>query len=288
MTNSASRRSFKPVSLIGRSLVVAYEIERSKSRSMSDALTILERVAPSNLTVIFSGEPGTGKEWAAHTIHRLSTHAGGPFQAVDCSAFPPEQLEKEIFGYEAISWQGVDVKQSAFEEATGGTLFFHDFDTIPDPLQLKVARAVEYEQFRRMGGEQMIRVACRIIVSLQDRSSASRSQIPFYDAFASHATAIRIEIPPLRNRREDIPVLIQRMLVELEERYGQRVAGMSPEAIDLCRMYDWPGNVRQLKNAVEYASIMSQGETILPRHLPDTIHMGIAGEPNGKNRTGRK
>ncbi len=265
---------------------VMHEIERSKSKSMSDALTLLERVAPSDLTVIFKGEPGSGKEWAARSIHRLSTRAIGPFYAVDCSAFPPEQLEKEIFGFEQLTWKGIEVKRSAFEEAAGGTVFFQDFDTIPDSLQLKIARAVEYEQFRRIGGDQVNMLACRIIVSIQDRSSASRSQIPYYDAFATHATAIRIEIPPLRNRREDIPGLVQKFLAELEGRYAHHVKGMSPQALEICKLYDWPGNIRQLKNVVEYASIMSKGDTILPRHLPETVQLGITGEANGRKSTG--
>jgi len=268
-------------------MFVTYEIERSKSKSMSDAITILERVAPTDLTVIFTGEPGTGKEWAAHNIHRLSARAAGPFHAVDCSVLPPEQGEKEIFGFETLTWKGVEVRKSAFEEAAGGTLFFQDFDTIPDPLQLKIARAIEYQQFRRIGGEQVNTIGCRIIVSIQDRSSASRSKVPFYDAFATHATAIQIELPPLRKRREDIPNLIQKVLEELQERYGHRTVGMSPEAIDVCTMYDWPGNIRQLKNAIEFASIMSKGETILPRHLPDTIQMGITGEGNRGKTAGR-
>ncbi len=263
-------------------MFVMYEIERSNSKTMSDAITMLERVAPSDLTVIFIGEPGTGKEWAAHIVHRLSSRRAGPFHAVDCSAFPPEQLEKEIFGFESLTWKGVEVKRSGFEEAGGGTLFFKDVDTIPDALQLKIARAVEYQQFRRIGGEQVNSIGCRIIVSIQDRISSARSNIPFYDAFATHATAIRIELPPLRKRREDIPNLIQKMLLELRDRYGQRVTGMSPEAIDLCTIYDWPGNLRQLKNALEYASIMSQGNLILPRHLPDSIQLAVSGEENKK------
>lgn len=263
-------------------MLVTYEIERSKSKTMSEAITILERVAPSDLTVIFTGEPGSGKEWGAHSIHHLSARASGPFHAVDCSAFPPDALEKEIFGFEGLTLKGVEIKRSAFEEAAGGTLFLQGLDTIPDALQLKIARAVEYQQFRRIGGEQTNTIACRIIVSIQDRSSASRSKVPLSDAFATHATAIQIELPPLRKRREDIPNLIQKVLAELQERYGHRAAGMSQEAVDLCTMYDWPGNIRQLKNVVEYASIMAKGEMILPRHLPETIPIGISGEANGR------
>src|SRR5512144_1543074 len=124
---------------------VMYEIDRSMSKAMREAITIAERVAPSNLTVIISGEPGTGKEWAAHFIHRHSSNPEGPFHAVDCAALPADQVEKEIFGFESLTWQGVEVKRSAFEEAAGGTLFFQDFDTQPDALQLKIARALEYQ-----------------------------------------------------------------------------------------------------------------------------------------------
>jgi DNA-binding NtrC family response regulator len=255
------------------------DIEHTKSKTMRDALEILERVAPSDLTVIMSGEPGTGKEWAARLIHRLSPRSNGPFHAIDCSALPEDQVEKEIFGYEAISWDGIDLKRSAFEEAAGGTLFMQDLDSMSDVTQLKIARTIEYLQFRRVGGEQLHEVGARLIVGVQGQFSGSHAKSEHHDAFAQRATAITIEIPPLRKRKSDIPILIRKLMVEMQERYGHHVEAISPEAVALCSAYSWPGNVRQLKNAIEYASVMCRDKVILPEHLPSYVR-----ETNGRNR----
>lgn len=238
---------------------------------MRNALAILERVAPSDLTVIISGEPGSGKEWAARRIHGLSPRSNLPFHAVDCGALAEEQAEKELFGYESLSWDGVDVRKSAFEEAGAGTLFLQDLDALSDATQLRLARAIEYRQFRRMGGDQLHALGSRIIVGTQSHGGSPRTRGSHRDAFASRATAIAIQIPPLRRRRQDIPMLIQRIILELTDRYGNPVRGISPEATALCSSYAWPGNVRQLKNALEYASVMCGGGVIGIEHLPDYL-----------------
>ncbi|MCK5573692.1 MAG: sigma 54-interacting transcriptional regulator, partial [Bacteroidetes bacterium] len=128
-------------------------VEQTHSEVMHEALVKLERVAQSDLSVILHGEPGVGKEWAARQIHELSTRSEGPFHPVECAALGPESIEKELFGYETITWNGIEIQRGAFEEASGGTLFLNEVTSVPLPLQFKVARAIEYKQFRRIGGE---------------------------------------------------------------------------------------------------------------------------------------
>lgn len=235
---------------------------------MREALLRLERVAPSDLCVIIYGERGTGKEWAARRIHQMSNRASGPFYVVDCAALQPQSIEKEIFGYDVITWDGIDIKKSAFEEGAGGTLFLNEFSSLPLPVQLKIVRAIEYKKVGRIGGVQSIEIDVRLIatVSLGTEASPHR-KIPQED-FHSRIAAIGIHLPPLRKRKDDIPLLIGKFLTELRGRYGSSVRGISEEALALCCSYDWPGNVRHLKNAMEYASIMCGSEDILPEHLP--------------------
>lgn len=249
-------------------------IDPTRSDTMREALVRLERVAPSDLSVIIYGERGTGKEWAARRIHQLSNRASAPFYVVDCAALRQDGIEKEIFGYEVITWNGIDIRKSAFEEAAGGTLFLNGFSTLPLALQLKIARAVEYKKASRIGGEQAFDIEVRLIATVTSGTEHSASENEDEEDVHSRIAAIGIHLPPLRERKGDIPLLIGKFLEELRSRYGSTVKGISDEAMNLCCLYDWPGNVRHLKNALEYASIMCGSENILPKHLPGYLQPG--------------
>lgn len=249
-------------------------IPPSLSEHMQEALVSLERVAPSDLSVIIQGEPGTGKEWAARLVHQMSNRSHGPMFTVDCGALGEANIERELFGYDAISWESIDIKRSAFEEATGGTLFLHDIEVVPPPVQLKVARAVEYKQFRRIGGDKNHEVNVRLVATRHTLDDDANPRDPLSDDFGSRLGAITVTLPPLRKRTSDIPILIERFLNEMRDRYQNPVQGISREALAICCASSWPGNVRQLKTAMEYAAIMCRGGMIQPGHLPQYLHSG--------------
>jgi DNA-binding NtrC family response regulator len=241
---------------------------------MQEALVSLQRVAPSDLSVIIQGEPGTGKEWAARLVHQMSNRAQGPIFTVDCGAVGAANIERELFGYDAISWEIIDIKRSAFEEATGGTLFLHDIEAVPHQVQLKVARAVEYKQFRRIGGDKNHELNVRVVATKSTVGGGGHPENSLSDDFGSRLGAITVTIPPLRKRKTDIPILIERFLNEMRDRYQNPVQGISKEALAICCSSAWPGNVRQLKTAMEYAAIMCRGGMIAPEHLPPYLHNG--------------
>jgi len=256
-------------------------IPPSLSVPMQDALVSLQRVAPSDLSVIIQGEPGTGKEWAARLVHQMSLRSHGPIFTVDCGALGGTNIERELFGYDAISWESIDIKKSAFEEATGGTLFLHDIEAVPPPVQLKVARAVEYKQFRRIGGDKNHEVNVRLVATRHTLGDDPGMGGPLSDDFGSRLGAITVTLPPLRNRSSDIPILIERFLNEMRDRYQNPVQGISREALARCCAFSWPGNVRQLKTAMEYAAIMSRGGMIEVEHLPQYLHNGLPAAKSG-------
>jgi DNA-binding NtrC family response regulator len=239
---------------------------------MQEALVSLQRVAPTDLTVIIHGERGTGKEWAAHLIHQLSSRASASFFAVDCGAVGDVLIERELFGYDAITWESIEIKRGAFEEASGGTLFLHDIHLVPAPILLRAARAVEYKQFRRIGGDSTHELNIRLIATSCTSAESPGGENGAIEQFGSRLTAITVNLPPLRARKSDIPLLVDRFLHELRDRYANPVKGISKEALDLCCEHSWPGNVRQLKNAMEYAALMSAGGVIQPEHLPASLH----------------
>jgi DNA-binding NtrC family response regulator len=241
---------------------------------MQEAIESLQRVAPSDLSVIIRGEPGTGKEWAARLIHEMSNRSQFPIYTVDCGAVGPANIERELFGYETISWESIDIRRSAFEEATSGTLFLHDIDAIPTPVQLKVVRAVEYNQFRRIGGDKTHEINARVVATTSGVEEIVSSRTYMAEDLASRLAAITITLPPLRERKTDIPMLIERFLQEMRDRYMNPVRGISREALSLCFAAAWPGNVRQLKTAMEYAAIMCRGGMINPEHLPQYLLNG--------------
>ena len=240
----------------------------TRNPAMQEALNTIRRIAATDISVLIVGEHGTGKEWAAHSIHRLSNRTNGPFHSVECSAIPPENIEKEIFGYEAINWNGVEIKRGAFEEASGGTLLLDEIEFLPAALQLKIARILEYQSVRRISGGEELPVNTRLISTLSQPADTPFDEDLFRKELFYRASPMIIELPPLRKRREDIEPLIANFQKELQQRFGSTARGISARALEMCRGYEWPGNIRHLRNAIEYASVMCKGEVIEPNHLP--------------------
>jgi DNA-binding NtrC family response regulator len=243
----------------------------SNNKAMQEVLQAINRIAPSDLSVLIKGEHGTGKEWAARAIHRLSSRSGGPFWPFDCSSIPLDMIEKELFGYEAITREGIVIKRGAFEEATGGTLLLNEIDSLPTVSQLKIARALDYQNISRVGGDQVVGIDVRIIATLSQEADLIMSQGDLRKDMFFRLCRLNLELPPLRERREDIPLLIKKFLQESHVHHGKTSTEISREALELCVSYDWPGNVLHLKNAIEYASVMCPSGVIRPEDLPSYL-----------------
>lgn len=246
-------------------------LEITQNAAMFTVLQTIQRLASSNLSVLFAGEHGTGKEWAARLIHRLSAQSNGPFLPFDCASLPAETIDRELFGYETLTHDGIAVKHGAFEDASGGTLLLNEIAFLPMGTQMKIARTLEYGTIHRIDGVQHVGLNVRIISTLSEDhtllvQSGKLSKEMFY-----RISTMAIELPPLRRRREDIPLLVDRFLADLREHDGKSSLEIDPEALQLCLAYEWPGNIRQLKNAIEYASIMCTGGSIGPLDLPPYV-----------------
>ncbi len=247
---------------------VGFAFESSTNPVMQDALTTIKRIAASHVNVLITGEHGTGKEWSANIIHSTSPRSAGRLITVECAALPAERLERELFGHEAITWKDVDISPGAFERSSDGTLVLNEIGLVPPTLLMRIARAAEYQSVRRIAGEIDIAVNVRLIatMSVPSHSNPSREGLP--EEVLHRLSPIQVELLPLRKRREDIPLLVGGFLAEIQHRMGSASLRISDAALETCLQFDWPGNLRHLRNAIEYASVMSQNDTILPEHLP--------------------
>src|SRR5437868_6565614 len=243
---------------------------------MRELYTVLEKIAPTATTVVIKGETGTGKEVVAQTLHDLSPRASGPIMVFDCGAVPENLIESELFGHEKGSFTGaIMTRQGLFEMAHGGTLFLDELGELPIDLQPKLLRALEQREIRRVGSNKPIKVDVRIIAAtnrnLEDEVRAGRfRQDLFY-----RLSVVRVFLPPLRERIEDIPLLVKQFLSDAQ--YNKKpdgttkVSGFSRAAMDLMQAYAWPGNVRELVNTVERAVSFAESDLIEPRELPETV-----------------
>jgi DNA-binding NtrC family response regulator len=254
---------------------------------MRELYTVLEKIAPTATTVVIEGETGTGKEVVAQTIHELSPRASGPIMVFDCGAVPDNLIESELFGHEKGSFTGaIMTRQGLFEMAHGGTLFLDELGELPLDLQPKLLRALEQREIRRVGSNKPIKVDVRIIAAtnrnLEDEVRGGRfRQDLFY-----RLSVVRVFLPPLRERADDLPILIKHFLGEAPYNRkadgSQKVTGVARAAMDLLTAYKWPGNVRELVNTIERAVSFAEGELIEPRDLPETVR----GEESAPRRVG--
>lgn len=239
---------------------------------MQRIFEVIDQVAPSKASVLITGESGTGKELVANAIHQRSGRAGGPFVKLHCAALAETLLESELFGHERGSFTGaVTRKDGRFLLADGGTLFLDEIGEISAALQVKLLRFLQEHEFERVGGTQTIHVDVRVIAAtnrnLQDEIAKGR----FREDLFYRLNVVSLEMPPLRDRRADIPALLKFFLDRYAKENAKAMEGCSQQVLEILMNYNWPGNVRELENAVERAVVLASGPLLEPKHLPPKI-----------------
>jgi DNA-binding NtrC family response regulator len=240
------------------------------SAAMRRVARTVRKVAAYKTTVLVLGESGVGKELASRALHDHSPRREGPFVAVNCGAIPETLLESELFGHKKGAFTDATAdKRGLFEEAHGGTLFLDEIGELPPPLQVKLLRALQEGEIRRVGDNRSIAVDVRVVAATS-RDLAQRAEDGEFRQDLYYRLAVMpIELPPLRERKDDIPPLVEHFVAGTNARLGTRIEGVSPDALAVLLAYDWPGNVRELENTLEHAAVMSEGPWIGPDALPE-------------------
>src|SRR5438552_715898 len=267
------RRLTRDLERLRGELEQRHDLVIGRTPAMQEVYKVIGRVAPTDATVLIQGETGTGKELIAKSIHQHSSR-GGPFMALNCSAIPNELLESELFGYERGAFTGaVERRIGKFEAAAGGTLFLDEIADMPLALQTKLLRVLQEREFTRVGGREAIRADVRIIAATnQDLEAAVRAG-RFREDLYFRLNVVRITVPPLRERRADVPELIEFFLGKVNRELGTALVGVSAEVRDLLLRHSWPGNVRELENALLRAAVLTGGRTLVPEDF------ALAGQP---------
>jgi two-component system response regulator AtoC len=244
----------------------------AKSARMQEIFRTISKIAEYKTTVLVTGESGVGKELVARAIHRRSTRRGGPFVAVNCGAIPENLLESELFGHKKGAFtDAVQDRRGLFEEATTGTLFLDEIGELPLALQVKLLRVLEDEKIRRLGETRDLQVDVRIIAATHRDLHAETKAGRFREDLFYRLNVLPIHCPPLRERRDDIPLLIDHFVAKNNSRLGTSIRGLDTETRRLLYEYAWPGNVRELENTIERAMVLSEGEQIVAADLPERI-----------------
>lgn len=246
-----------------------------KSEVMRRVMASVAKVAPTGATVVLEGETGTGKDVVARTIHQLSSRARGPFVVFDCGAVAPNLIESELFGHEKGSFTGALAgRQGLLELASGGTVFLDEIGELALELQPKLLRALEQREVRRVGGNRPVKIDVRVIAATHRDLQAEVQAGRFREDLFYRLGVVRLRLPPLRERREDIPLLIQHLLRTggfAQRQDAPHIQGLSQQAGEALLRYDWPGNVRELANVLERACSLAEGDWLGPGDLPEAI-----------------
>jgi two-component system response regulator AtoC len=252
-----------------------------RSQAIQEALRKLAKVARSDVTVLLAGETGTGKELAARSVHQQSDRAQHPFLAINCGAIPPSLAESELFGHERGAFTDAKSQRPGwFEQAEDGVLFLDEVGDLSLDLQVKLLRVLEERQIRRVGGDKLISVNVRVIAATNRPLEADIKSGRFREDLFWRLNVVRIEMPPLRERRVDLSLLINHLLGRINAECRTRITGLSEEATSILQSYDWPGNVRELSNVLKHGAIMAEGLVVGVKDLPDYIS-GLA--PDGES-----
>ena len=242
------------------------------SDGMITLLELLERTAAFKSTILITGESGTGKEVIARAVHSQSPRREAPFVAVNCGAIPENLLESELFGHVKGSFTGASrAHRGLFAEANKGSLFLDEIGEMPVGLQVELLRAIQEEEIRPVGETKSMRIDVRVIAATSRDLEREIREGRFREDLFYRLNVVRLEVPPLRDRRQDIPLLVDHFLSRFRENLGKNVRGVSDEALDLLVHYRWPGNVRELENMIERAMILTDGDTIETSGLPPTV-----------------
>ncbi len=235
------------------------------SLEMRRIFTVLKKVSPSDVTVTIEGETGTGKEVIARSIHSKSRRASKPFEVIDCSSISRSLIESELFGHEKGAFTGATrSRPGAFERANGGTVFIDELGELDLDLQPRLLRALERQEVKRVGGDRTIKVDVRVIAATNRDLYGMVRDAKFREDLFYRISVVRIQLPPLRDRREDIPCLAQIFANDLADQYSHKHVDISPEAIEVLKGFSWPGNVRELRNFIARAMAMADGPLIQP------------------------
>ncbi len=240
-----------------------------RSAPMQQVFSLIGQVAPSKAVVLITGDSGTGKELVARAIHRLSPRRNGPFVAVNCAAMPETLMESELFGHEKGAFTGaIERRAGCFELAQDGTLLLDEIGDMPVGTQAKLLRVLEDSHVRRLGGKSEIVVDVRVIASTNKRLEEALQQGRLREDLYYRLNVFRVHMPPLRERKEDIPALCEALIRELNRKHGCRITDIQPGVLETLGGYNWPGNVRELRNVLERAVILAGEGTIRAAHLP--------------------
>jgi DNA-binding NtrC family response regulator len=272
-----------------RSLRERYSFQNiiGKSAAMQQVYELIAQVAPRRSTVLIQGESGTGKELVAKAIHASSGRADAPFIAVNCGNIPPDLLESELFGHVRGAYTGAtSAKKGLFEAADGGTLFLDEVATISLEIQAKLLRAIQEREFRRLGGLESIKVDVRIIAATNSELLEAVRQGTFRDDLYYRLNVIVIKLPLLRERAEDIPLLVEHFIRKYGEENQRPGLFVEPSAMKILMDYEWPGNVRELENVIERAVVLSPGKSIAAELFPKSISMTFQDNVPLKERVG--
>lgn len=243
-----------------------------KSPAFAAMLRFIETVAPTEATVLITGESGTGKELVARALHGASARANKPMVTVNCAALAESLLESELFGHEKGSFTGADKRRDGrFVQADGGTLFLDEIGEMPLPLQAKLLRALQQGEVQRVGSDTPIHVDVRVLAATNRDLRREAQEKRFREDLYFRLNVISIEVPSLRQRGDDIPLLAASFLQRFAERNHKTIKGFAPQALDGMLRYEWPGNVRELENAIERAVILCRGDLITEADLPEDI-----------------
>jgi DNA-binding NtrC family response regulator len=246
-----------------------------ESASMRQVFETIQQVAPSRATVLIAGATGTGKELIAKAIHNLSPRKNGSFIAVHAAALPTSLLESELFGHERGAFTGaVERRAGRFELADGGTLFLDEVGELEPQIQVKLLRVLEERAFERVGGAKTLQVDVRLVAATNKDLKKLVSEGKFRDDLFYRLSVVAVDLPLLRERRDDIPLLVKSFLDEFSRENGKQVRELTPEAMNLLLAYDWPGNVRELRNAIEQMVVLARGERLTVRDVPAAIRGG--------------
>jgi DNA-binding NtrC family response regulator len=254
------------------------------SSPMQEVMRQVETAAPSTASILITGETGSGKEMVARSLHMLSPRADRPFIAINCSAIPESLMESEIFGHERGAFTGAAERRiGCFELAHGGTLLLDEIGEMPAPTQAKLLRVLEDHKIRRLGSKVETPVDVRVLAATNKNPEQAVAEGHLRQDLYFRLNVFHIHLPPLREHKEDLPLLIEHLLEEISEKHGKKVSGVGADVMELLRSYPWPGNVRELRNVLERAAIASDRGVIGRQHLPSDFGHAAATVSAGLN-----
>jgi DNA-binding NtrC family response regulator len=250
------------------------------SKAMREVFSLIQQIAPSSASVLITGESGTGKELVASAIHKLSPRAARPFVAVNCAALPESLIESELFGHEKGAFTGaVGRRAGCFEQAHQGTLFLDEIGDMPMAMQPRLLRALQESSIRRLGGTSEISVDVRMLAATNKSLADLIQSKMFREDLFYRLNVFQIDLPPLRDRKDDIPPLAEAIIRDLNRKYDYRITDIHSSSIERLQEHFWPGNVRELKNVLERAAIIAREGTMLPAHLHRAVGASASPAP---------